>query len=76
MRLGEWTGRPDHLVLTSEHARARCELTPSDLLKVQLVEQVGAGEEFVRFAGDYRRSLAAAASRDVSVRRERRFVIA
>jgi hypothetical protein len=78
MRLGEWTGKPDHVVLTSEHVRARCELTPSDLLKVQLVDQIGAGEECVRFAGDYRRLLSAARPREgeMSSRRDRRFVIA
>jgi hypothetical protein len=76
MRLGEWTGKPGQVVLTSEHARARCELTSSDLLKVQLVEQIGPEKEFVRFAGDYRRSIEAVRSPDVSARRERRFVIA
>jgi hypothetical protein len=76
MRLGDWTGHPDHIVLTSEHGRARCEVTSADVLKVQLVEHAGPGEEFIRFAGDYRRASPETSPRGVSEARERRFVIA
>ena len=76
MRLGDWTGHSDHMLLTNEYGRARCEVTPADVLRVQLVEQAGPGEEFVRFSGDYRRAAAPARPREISVVRERRFVIA
>ena len=76
MRLGDWTGHSDHMLLTNEYGRARCEVTPSDVLRVQLVELAGPGEEFVRFSGDYRRAAPAARPREISVVRERRFVIA
>jgi hypothetical protein len=75
-RIGEWTVEHGRLVLTSHQSRAVCDVTMPGQLRLELVEEIAPGEEFVRFSADYRAAVPPAVVKPPLPRQHRRFVIA
>lgn len=76
-RRGEWLPEQDRLVLTSPRSRAICSLATPGELSLEFSEEIGPGNELVRFRADYRSVVAPDVSAKPSPPRPlRRFVIA
>jgi hypothetical protein len=75
-RTGEWTLERDRLVLTSQQSRAVCDVTIPNHLRLELIERVAAGTDFVRFIADCQAAAVPSMVKPALPRERRRFVIA
>jgi hypothetical protein len=75
-RLGDWRIEQDRLVLTSPQSRAVCDLSVPGRLKIELVDEMASGKEFVRFIADCRMAAQPVVPKPPAPREHRRFVIA
>ena len=75
-RVGDWRLEQGRLVLTSHQSRAVCDMTMPGHLRLELVEEIATGGEFVRFSADYRMAAAPVMVKPALPREHRRFVIA
>jgi len=76
-RRGQWSAERDRLVLTSQRARAVCDLATPGELRLEFSEEMAPGKTFVRFKAEYRSAVAAEViAKPSPPRPHRRFVIA
>jgi len=75
-RVGEWNLHQGRLVLTSHQSRTVCDTTTPGRLRLELIEEIAPGEEFVRYSADYRAVVPPVVVKPALPGGHRRFVIA